>query len=79
MRDQGERVTGTRDSAYDLISVIYHALQAAEAAQTYQHDAQQAGDQALAQLFEASQRDHRDFAERAKQLLGQRLSQSGGR
>ena len=36
--------TGTRDVTYNLISVVYHALQGAETYQIYEQDAKQSGD-----------------------------------
>ena len=42
-----ERATGTRDDTYDLVSVLYHALQGAETARHYIQDAAQAGDEEL--------------------------------
>ena len=42
-----EQATGTRDDTYDLVSVLYHALQGAETARHYIQDAEQAGDQEL--------------------------------
>ena len=46
-----ERTTGTRDEHYNVISVLYHALQGADTCGTYLQDAEQAGDQELAQFF----------------------------
>ena len=70
--------TGTRDVTYDLISVIYHALQGAETYQMYEQDAQQEGDQEAASLFHEAHQSSRQWADRAKTLLGQRMRQSGG-
>ena len=70
--------TGTRDVTYDLISVIYHALQGAETYQMYEQDAQQAGDREAETLFHEAHQSSRQWADRAKSLLGQRLSQGGG-
>ncbi len=36
--------TGTRDTTYNLISVVYHALQGAETYRLYEQDAENAGD-----------------------------------
>jgi hypothetical protein len=69
----GERVTGTRDEHYDLISVLYHALQGSETSQTYIDDARKAGDDELASFFEHVQAEDRTRADRAKQLLSSRL------
>ena len=35
----GERVTGTPDEQYDLVSVLYHALQGGETSEEYIEDA----------------------------------------
>ena len=67
--------TGTRDVTYDLISVVYHALQGAETYQMYEQDAQQEGDQEAAALFHEAHQSSRQWADRAKALLGQRMSQ----
>jgi hypothetical protein len=69
--------TGTRDVTYDLISVIYHALQGAETYQMYEQDAQQEGDQEAAALFHEAHQSSRQWADRAKSLLGQRMNQAG--
>ena len=69
--------TGTRDVVYDLISVIYHALQGAETYQMYEQDAENAGDRAAGALFHDAHEANRQFADRAKTLLGQRMNQGG--
>jgi hypothetical protein len=69
--DPGEkRITGTRDEHYDLITVLYHALQGAETDEEYALDAEAAGDEQLASFFREAQDTHRHLAERAKELLG---------
>ena len=69
--DPGEkRITGTRDEHYDLIAVLYHALQGAETEEAYALDAEAAGDEQLASFFREAQDTHRHLAERAKELLG---------
>ena len=65
-----ERITGTRDEHYDLIAVLYHALQGAETDEAYALDAEAAGDEQLASFFREAQGTHRHLAERAKELLG---------
>ena len=67
--------TGAQDKTYNLVSILYHALQGAETYQQYIRDAEQNGDQDLAQFFREVQEEERRRAERAKQLLGQRLGQ----
>jgi hypothetical protein len=68
-----ERTTGTRDEHYDVVSVLYHALQGAETCTTYLRDAEQAGDQELVQFFREVQETYRQLADRGKGLLRQRL------
>lgn len=66
--------TGTKDQSYDLVSVLYHALEGAATYATYVQDAQQEGDNELSQFFQEIQEQERQRAERAKQLLASRLS-----
>lgn len=70
---QGSRVTGTKNEQYDLISALYHSLESAATYDTYRNDAQQAGDQELVQFFQDVKEQNRQCAERAKQLLAQRM------
>ncbi len=65
--------TGTRDETYDVVSILYHALQGAETYQQYIRDAEQRGDQDLAQFFREVQEEEKRRADRAKQLLAKRL------
>ncbi len=65
--------TGTRDVTYNLVSVIYHALQGAEVYDQYIRDAEQQGNQDLAQFFRDTKEEDARRADRAKQLLGQLL------
>jgi rubrerythrin len=71
----GTRI-GTRDELYDLISVLYHTLQGAETYLQYIEDAEQTGDNELAQFFREIQQQDRQRADRAKELLRQRINQS---
>ena len=73
-----EQATGTRDETYDLVSVLYHALQGAETYQRYIHDAEHAGDHELVQFFREAQAWQRHLATEAKQVLTQRLRHAGG-
>ena len=76
--DQGQSSTGTRDSTYDLVAVLYHALQGIENCQTYRQDA--SGDQQMGQFFDQAIQAQRQLADQAKRLLHDRLMQetSGG-
>ena len=71
--DEGS-VTGTRDLTYNLVSVMYHALQGAATCEQYLKDAYAIEDTALVQYFHEVQRQQRRIAERGKDLLGQRLN-----
>ena len=68
--DYGERTTGTRDEHYNLISVLYHALNGADTCDRYALDAETAGDERLAAFFRETQVMQSQIAERAKGLLG---------
>lgn len=72
-----EQITGTRDEHYNLVSVLYHALQAGETTQQYIQDAEKAGDQELVSFFEQVQQEDRQRAERAKDLLTKRFAGRG--
>jgi hypothetical protein len=52
---------------------IYHALQGADTCATDLQDAEQAGDQELAQFFREVQGTYRQLGDRSKTLLRQRL------
>ena len=67
--------TGTRDTTYNLISVIYHALQGAETYHTYHQDAESSGDREMASFFREAEQQNEQLAARAKEFLGQRLGQ----
>lgn len=71
-----EQATGSSDSVYDLVSVLYHALEGAATYAGYIQDAEKAGDNELAQFFRDVQQQEQQRAEQAKQLLAHRL-QSG--
>lgn len=70
MEDYGERTTGTRDEHYNLVSVLYYALNGADTCDHYAMDAQAAGDERLAGFFRETQHIQSQVAERAKELLG---------
>ena len=77
MAEAGEQVTGTKDENYDVISVLYHCLQAGSVIEQYISDAEESGDRELVDFFRDYQESQRDFSERAKNLLGARLMRSG--
>ena len=67
--DAGEQTTGTRDEHYNLVSVLYHALQGADTCNVYALDAEAAGDERLAAFFREAGVMQTQLAERAKGLL----------
>lgn len=62
-----------RDDNFELISVIYHAMKAAEACAQYMREASARGDEELAQFFEETHGSQRELAQEAKQFLAARL------
>jgi hypothetical protein len=69
MSDQ--QATGTSDPTYNVISVVYHALQGAETIQKYLDDS--GTDDELRKFFEQVQQGYRRAADGGKQLLVKRI------
>jgi hypothetical protein len=59
----------TEDHEYALVSVLYHALQGAQACEQYIDDAERAGDDELVTFFTECRDEQAERAARAKQLL----------
>ena len=76
-RKSGEAETGESDENYNLISVLYHALQGAQTYSQYIRDARAAGDDELVEFFSEVREEEQDRAERAKELLAARLGGEG--
>jgi hypothetical protein len=74
---KGAAATGERDEHYDVISVLYNALQGAETVQRYVQDAREAGDAELVQFFEDTRVEYVERAAQAKDLLTARLEATG--
>ena len=74
--DNNERDTGTSetDENYDLVSVLYHCLKAADACTQYIVDAEDAGDEELAEFFESARQMHNRLASEAREILAERLA-----
>jgi hypothetical protein len=68
--------TGVADPVYNLISIVYHALQGADLYRKYEQDAQ--GDQQLAQFFRQACEDEKRRAQQGRELLLQCLQSGGG-
>jgi hypothetical protein len=71
--------TGMSDPNFNLVSILYHALQAAQTYDTYIRDAEQRGDSTMAQFIRQIQNEDRNRAQYAMQLLVQRVSQGAMR
>jgi len=71
--------TGVSDPTFNLVSILYHALQAAQTYDTYIRDAEQHGDTNLAQFLRQIQMEDRNRAQYAMQLLAQHTSQGAAR
>jgi hypothetical protein len=72
---QGQQQTGTRNETYDVIAILYHALQGAENCQTYLRDAQ---DGQIRDFIQQALQTQRQLADQGKQVLQQCLSQDTG-
>jgi hypothetical protein len=70
-----QNLTNTRNDYYDLVSVLFHALESAKTQAIYRQDAMAYGDQELTLFFEQCQQNDVLRAERAKQLLATRAPQ----
>ena len=65
------------DTTYNLISIVYHALQAVDTFHGYRRDAEEAGDSEVTSVIDQAITQQQDLARQARQLLAQRLSQEG--
>ena len=70
----GNEATGTPDPLFNLVSILYHALEGAATYEQYEQDARKSGDNELADFFQQAQQGSQQLADRAKYLLGSRLS-----
>jgi hypothetical protein len=68
-----KREAVTMDEHYDLVSVLYHALQGDETLGQYIDDAEGAGDEDLADHFRDIQEKYREIAQETKELLREKL------
>ena len=75
----GSSTTGVSNPTFNLVSILYHALQAAETYDTYIRDAEQHGDTHLAQFLRQIQSEDRNRAQYCMQLLSQRASKEAVR
>jgi hypothetical protein len=75
--DQGQSsdATGTRDETYDVISIVYHALQGAENCEIFAEDSDR---DELQRFFKEAGEQQRQLADKGKRLLMQCLQDETG-
>jgi hypothetical protein len=69
----GGQITGTADKDYNIVWFTEQSLSNALRLETYVRDAEQAGDQELAEFFRRAQDASRRGGEEGKKLLAARL------
>lgn len=74
-QQEQEQQTGTRNETYDVIAVLYHALQGAENCRIY---AGEAKDDQARDFFQHALNAQRQLADEGKQLLQQILQKDSG-
>lgn len=77
MSNSGQQSTGTADPTYNIISVLYHALEGASTVDQYIEDARQAGDDELATYLEQVKQGYTRTSDQGKRLLAARIPQEG--
>ena len=79
-RATNNKDTGTAetDENYDLVSMLYHCLKAADAYTQYIADAEDAGDDELTEFFESARVTQNRLAREARELLAERMSEASG-
>ncbi len=68
----GESATGISNARYNLVSVLYHALEGGATYDKYIEDAENEGDQELVDFFRQVQQEDAQRAQQAKSLLDHR-------
>lgn len=66
--------TAETDENYDLVSVLYHSLKAADSYSQYVADAEDAGDDELVEFFDRARKAQNRIASEARVLLAERLA-----
>ncbi len=69
---RGERATGIPNTTYDLSSVLFHALKGGASYDRYVRDAEEAGDEELADFFRRVRDEDGMRADEARLLLAER-------
>ena len=74
---QSKGNTGVRDVTFNLVSIMYHALQGAETIDKYVRDADKGGgNDELAEFFRETKEEYERRAEQAKDFLTREMSGS---
>jgi hypothetical protein len=68
---QEPQQTPTENTFFNLVSILYHALEEAQTCAGYIQDAEQSGNQDLVQFFQETRQQATTRAERVRQLLSQ--------
>ncbi|HEY9881635.1 MAG TPA: hypothetical protein V6D29_24500 [Leptolyngbyaceae cyanobacterium] len=68
-----KNTTGTDNQQYDIVSILYHALEGAASCDQYISDARKAKDDEVVSFLEQTKEEYRRLAEQAKSLLKARL------
>ncbi|MCU0568867.1 MAG: hypothetical protein MUF49_20000 [Oculatellaceae cyanobacterium Prado106] len=76
IQTENDSSSGMRDDNYDLVSVLYHALEGAATHDIYIEDAEESGDSELLEFFREIQEQDQYRVERARELLADRLNKS---
>lgn len=72
MERSDERATGTPNTIYDLSSVLFHALEGGASYDQYIQDAEEAGDEELADFFRRTRDEDAMRADEVQILLAER-------
>ena len=75
MQNQGQQQTGTRNETFDVIAILYHALEGAENCSKYLQDAQEGQ---IKDFVQQALQTQRQLADQGKQVLQQCLQKDTG-
>jgi hypothetical protein len=73
-RQSAKQEAAMKDEHYDLISVLYHALQGEETVGRYIGDAEDSGDSELAEHYRDVHERYHEIAQQTKELLRDKLA-----
>lgn len=76
-KKRAQNVTGVSNVTYDLTALFHNKLEGMAALQTYQTDADEAGDTEVAAVLQQLEQTARADVEKIRGLLARRLSSGG--